>query len=181
MLFCVTPLYIVSFIYITFEVIPVVDGELINKIYLELKRQNLNIATAESCTGGLIGHTLTNISGSSEYFDRGIISYSNRSKMELLGVSEVMLKEHGAVSEEVAKTMADGIRKRSNVAIGISTTGIAGPTGGTKEKPVGLVYIAISTEKDTIVKKFTFPGDRLQNKVNACNVALNTLLDVLTR
>ena len=159
----------------------VVDGELLDKIYLGLKSQNLTIATAESCTGGLIGHTFTNVSGSSEYFDRGIISYSNRSKIELLGVSESMLKEHGAVSEEVAKAMADGIRKRSNVAVGISTTGVAGPTGGTKEKPVGLVYIAISTEKDTIVKKFIFSGDRLQNKVSACNAALNTLLDVLTR
>jgi len=158
-----------------------VDGELLNKIYLELTIQNLTVATAESCTGGLIGHILTNVSGSSEYFDRGIISYSNRAKMELLGVSEVMLKEHGAVSEEVAKAMAEGVRKRSNVNVGISTTGIAGPKGGTKEKPVGLVYIAVSTEKDTIVKKFTFPGDRLQNKMNTCNVALNTLLDVLTR
>ena len=124
-----------------------VDGELINKIYFELKRQKLTIATAESCTGGLIGHTFTNVSGSSEYFDRGIISYSNKAKVELLGVSESLLKEQGAVSEEVAKTMAENVRKRSDVDIGISTTGIAGPLGGTKEKPVGLVYIGVSTEK----------------------------------
>jgi nicotinamide-nucleotide amidase len=158
----------------------VVDGELLNKIYFELKRQKLTIATAESCTGGLIGHTLTNVSGSSEYFERGIISYSNKAKVELLGVSESLLKEQGAVSEEVAKTMAENVRKRSDVNIGISTTGIAGPLGGTKEKPVGLVYIGVSTEKDNIVKKFIFTGDRIQNKVSTCNVALNMLLEILT-
>jgi len=158
----------------------VVDGELLNKIYFELKRQKLTIATAESCTGGLIGHTLTNVSGSSEYFERGIISYSNKAKVELLGVSESLLKEQGAVSEEVAKTMAENVRKRSDVNIGISTTGIAGPIGGTKEKPVGLVYIGVSTEKDNIVKKFIFTGDRIQNKVSTCNVALNMLLEILT-
>lgn len=157
-----------------------VDGELLNKIYFELKRQKLTIATAESCTGGLIGHTLTNVSGSSEYFERGIISYSNKAKVELLGVSESLLKEQGAVSEEVAKTMAENVRKRSDVNIGISTTGIAGPLGGTKEKPVGLVYIGVSTEKDNIVKKFIFTGDRIQNKVSTCNVALNMLLEILT-
>ena len=158
----------------------VVDGELLNKIYFELKRQKLTIATAESCTGGLIGHTLTNVSGSSEYFERGIISYSNTAKVELLGVSESLLKEQVAVSEEVAKTMAENVRKRSDVNIGISTTGIAGPLGGTKEKPVGLVYIGVSTEKDNIVKKFIFTGDRIQNKVSTCNVALNMLLEILT-
>ena len=158
----------------------VVDGELLNKIYFELKRQKLTIATAESCTGGLIGHTLTNVSGSSEYFERGIISYSNKAKVELLGVSESLLKEQGAVSEEVAKTMAENVRKKSDVNIGISTTGIAGPLGGTKEKPVGLVYISVSTEKDNIVKKFIFTGDRIQNKVSTCNVALNMLLEILT-
>lgn len=157
-----------------------VDGELLNKIYFELKRQKLTIATAESCTGGLIGHTFTNVSGSSEYFDRGIISYSNKAKIELLGVSESLLEEYGAVSEEVAKTMAENIRKRSDVDIGISTTGIAGPLGGTKEKPVGLVYIGVSTEKDNIVKKFIFTGDRIQNKESTCNVALNMLLEILT-
>ena len=157
-----------------------VDGELLNKIYFELKRQKLTIATAESCTGGLIGHTLTNVSGSSEYFERGIISYSNKAKVELLGVSESLLKEQGAVSEEVAKTMAENVRKRSDVNIGISTTGIAGPLGGTKEKPVGLVYIGVSTEEDNIVKKFIFTGDRIQNKVSTCNVALNMLLEILT-
>ena len=158
-----------------------VDGELHNKISILLKKQNLTVATAESCTGGLIAHAITNVSGSSEYFDRGIVSYSNRAKMELLDVSENVLKEYGAVSKEVAKAMADGIRIKSNVDVGIATTGIAGPTGGTKEKPVGLVYIAISTFKNTEVKKFLFSGNRLQNKESTCNAALTMLLDYLTR
>jgi nicotinamide-nucleotide amidase len=158
----------------------VVDGELLNKIYFELKRQKLTIATAESCTGGLIGHTFTNVSGSSENFERGIIAYSNKAKIELLGVSKSILEEHGAVSKEVAEAMAEGVRKRSKVNIGISTTGIAGPLGGTEEKPVGLVYIAISTEKNIIVKKFIFTGTRIQNKESTCNVALNVLLEILT-
>jgi len=158
----------------------VVDGELHNKISILLKKQNLTVATAESCTGGLIAHALTNVSGSSEYFERGIVSYSNRAKMELLDISENVLKEYGAVSKEVAKAMAEGIRIKSNVDVGIATTGIAGPTGGTKEKPVGLVYIAISTLKNTEVKKFLFSGNRLQNKESTCDAALNMLLDCLT-
>ena len=157
------------------------DKELLNKVFINLKKQRLTVAIAESCTGGLIAHTLTNISGSSDYFDRGIVSYSNEAKSELLGVPEDMLKEYGAVSEQVAKAMAEGIRTTSNVDIGIATTGIAGPTGGTKEKPVGLIYIAISTEEKTIVKRFQFSGDRLQNKESTCNAALTMLLDYLTR
>ena len=156
------------------------NKEILNKISLILKKRHLKIATAESCTGGLISHTLTNISGSSDYLDRGIVSYSNKAKIELLGVSEDLLEKHGAVSEQVAKAMAIGIRIQSNVDIGITTTGIAGPTGGTKEKPVGLVYIAVSTSDNTIVKKFQFSGDRLENKESTCNAALQMLLDIIT-
>jgi len=156
-----------------------IEQELLNKISTNLKKQKLTIATAESCTGGLLSHILTNISGSSDYFERGIVSYSNKAKMQLLGVSENLLKKYGAVSEHAAKTMAEGIRTKSNVDIGIATTGIAGPTGGSKEKPVGLVYIAISIKDDIIVKKFQFSGDRLQNKESTCNMALQMLLDFL--
>ena len=157
-----------------------IDEEGPDKISNILKNQKLVIATAESCTGGLIAHTLTNISGSSEYFDRGIVSYSDRAKMELLDVPENMLKKYGAVSMEVAKIMAKNVRIKSNVDIGISTTGIAGPTGGSKKKPVGLVFVAVSTERNIVVKKFIFSGDRSQNKKNTCNAALEMLLDVLT-
>ena len=158
-----------------------IDGTLLNKISLILKKQNLKIATAESCTGGLIAHTFTNISGSSDYFDRGVISYSNKAKTELLGVPEKLIDKYGAVSNPVAKAMANGIRVKSEVDIGISTTGIAGPTGGTKEKPVGLVFIAISTKDNVIVKKFQFSGNRIQNKYDTCKAALEMLYEVLKR
>ena len=156
-----------------------VDGKLLNKIYLKLIEKNYKIATAESCTGGLISHNLTNIPGSSNFFDRGIISYSNQSKIDLLDVNRELIEKYGAVSEEVALAMAKGLRKNFGVDIGLSTTGIAGPSGGSKEKPVGLVFIGISIKDKSNVKKFIFKGDRLKNKISFCNAALNILLDVL--
>lgn len=158
-----------------------VDINLVNKVSDELKKHQVTIATAESCTGGLLAHILTNISGSSAYFDRGVISYSNKSKQEVLGVPEELLKKHGAVSREIAEAMAQGIRQRASVNYGLATTGIAGPTGGTKDKPVGLVYIAIATKDYVTVKRFLFSGDRLTNKESTCTSALELLLDVLSR
>lgn len=156
-----------------------VDIKLLNKISTLLTEKKLTIATAESCTGGFIAHNLTNISGSSNYFDRGLVSYSNIAKNELLNISKELLKEYGAVSEPISKAMAESIRILSSVDIGISTTGIAGPTGGNKKKPVGLVYIGLSTKKDTIVKKFMFKEDRIGNKIATCNAALKLLYDYL--
>ena len=156
-----------------------INEETLEKVANLLKQKKFTIAIAESCTGGLISHSLTNIPGSSDYFDRGIVTYSNQAKTELLGVSEEILENYGAVSEEVAKAMADSVRIRSNVDIGVSTTGIAGPSGGTKEKPVGLVYIGISTRDNTFVKKFVFSNNRLENKEYTCNAAFDMLLDIL--
>ena len=156
-----------------------VDEKLLNKIYLKLTKTNYKLATAESCTGGLISHTLTNISGISKYFEFGIISYSNESKIDLLDVPQELIKTHGAVSEEVALAMADGLRKKYNVDIGLSTTGIAGPTGGIKNKPVGLVFIGISLNEKSYVKKFLFKGNRFENKELACDAALKILLEYL--
>jgi nicotinamide-nucleotide amidase len=153
---------------------------LLISIFHLLIKKGLTIATAESCSGGLIAHTLTNISGSSTYFNRGVISYSNEAKIELLDVSQSLLKTYGAVSAEAAKAMAEGIRNKSRVDIGVSSTGIAGPSGGTKEKPVGLVYIAVATEKETQVKKFLFSGNRLENKESTCHAALQLLKEMLT-
>jgi len=158
-----------------------IDKELLLNVSQQLKTKGLTLATAESCTGGLLAHILTNISGSSEYFDRGVISYSNTAKQELLDVSENTLKQHGAVSEQTAHAMAIGIKKRSHVDIGIAITGIAGPKGGTKDKPVGFVYIAIATPKNISVKKYLFSGDRLQIKENTCNAALAFLLEYLNQ
>jgi PncC family amidohydrolase len=153
--------------------------DMIHNIANYLKKNNLTIATAESCTGGLLAHSLTNISGSSEYFDRGVVTYSNKAKMDLLKVSPTILQKYGAVSLQTAKAMAIGVRDSANVDIGISITGIAGPTGGTKEKPVGLVFIGIATYNSSEVQHFIFSKDRLQNKEETCKKALEILLDTL--
>jgi PncC family amidohydrolase len=158
-----------------------VDIKLVNKVSDELKKHQVTVATAESCTGGLLAHTLTNISGSSEYFDRGVISYSNKAKQEILGVPEDVLKKYGAVSKQVAEAMAQAIRQQASVDYGLATTGIAGPTGGTKDKPVGLVYIAIATNGSVVVKRFLFSGDRLTNKESTCTATLELLLELLSQ
>ena len=149
----------------------------INKIASILFEKNLKIAIAESATGGLIANNITNIPGSSNFFDRGLVTYSNNAKIQLLGVSKDLIQKNGAVSSEVALEMAEGARINSNVDIGLSTTGIAGPTGGSKEKPVGLVFIAYSDKDKTISKKFVFNGSRLENKKSFCDAALNFLFE----
>lgn len=141
-----------------------------------LTKKGLTLAVAESCTGGLISNRLTNISGSSKYFITGVIAYSNESKTNMLGVSEKTLKRFGAVSREAALEMAKGIKLFACVDIGIGVTGIAGPTGGTKSKPVGLVYIALLTDKKRIVKEFRFKGSREDIKFQASQAALNLII-----
>ncbi len=140
------------------------------------------VATAESCTGGLIGSLLTDVSGSSEYFDRSLVTYSYDSKMELLGVSREILDEVGAVSAPVAEQMARGIRDSSGVTWGISTTGIAGPSGGTDEKPVGTVYIGISHaapwgtgDSWCSVERYVFDGSRREIKRRIAEQSLEDL------
>jgi nicotinamide-nucleotide amidase len=130
-----------------------VIGQLLNK-------NNLTLATAESCTGGYLAHMITSVPGSSRYFKGSVIAYSNEVKTAQLGVSTEDLKQQGAVSEEVAKAMAEGVRKALNTDIAIATTGIAGPDGGTIEKPVGTVWIAYSDKHKTLAKKFNFSRDR---------------------
>jgi nicotinamide-nucleotide amidase len=137
-----------------------------------LKKRKLTISVAESLTGGLVQHKLTQIPGSSDYFMGGIVSYSNEAKMELLGVRESSLKKYGAVSELVAKEMAEGVRKRLGADIGISTTGIAGPTGATATKPVGLVYLALSAKDIVIARKQVFGPDRNSVKQRSAQAAL---------
>jgi PncC family amidohydrolase len=154
---------------------------LVNKVSDELKKHKRTIATAESCTGGLLAHMLTNVSGSSEYFEQGVVTYSNNAKMRLLGLSEELLKNHGAVSKEVAVAMAQAVRQNAQVDYGLATTGIAGPTGGTKDKPVGLVYIALATKDTVLVQKFLFTGDRLSNKESFCSATLQLLFETLSQ
>lgn len=140
-----------------------------------LIRKKLTLSIAESCTGGLVSKRLTDISGSSEYFMAGIVTYSNRSKERFLGVSAVSIKKHGAVSGEVAAQMALGIKRFACTDIGVGITGIAGPTGGTARKPVGLVYIALVTDKKRIVKEFRFKGSRQDVKWQASQAALDMI------
>jgi nicotinamide-nucleotide amidase len=129
-----------------------------------LRSRKLTISVAESLTGGLVADRITNIPGSSAYFERGVVTYSNRSKTELLGVPEEIIKKHGAVSKEVAILMAEGVRRASGTDIGLSTTGIAGPSGGTDQKPVGTVFVAVSDGKRTICRDFLFKWERRRIK-----------------
>ena len=140
-----------------------------------LQAQGFTVALAESCTGGLIGHRLTEVAGSSAYVDRGVTCYSNQSKIELLGVPSSVLKQYGAVSGPVAKAMAEGIRSGSGVDVGLSVTGIAGPGGGTRSKPVGLVYVGLSVPRQSLTKAFRFHGDRKTVKLRASQAALDVL------
>ena len=140
-----------------------------------LVNNNLKIAVAESCTGGMVSSALINYPGISLVFMEGCVTYSNEAKMMSLGVKEETLNTFGAVSEECAKEMAEGVSKRHNTNIGLSTTGIAGPEGGSEDKPVGLVYMGITINNKTIVKKYVFNGDRQQIRNRACKTLLNDL------
>ena len=126
----------------------------------KLREQELVVATAESCTGGMIAATITDIAGSSDVFDRGFVTYSNQSKIEMLGVLHETLEKHGAVSEETCAEMLQGALKNSDANIAVATTGIAGPGGGSEEKPIGLVYIGISGRFGANVEKCFFKGNR---------------------
>jgi nicotinamide-nucleotide amidase len=141
-----------------------------------LREKKLMISVAESCTGGLISHRITNISGSSDYFEQGVITYSNKSKIQLLNVPKLILESFGAVSAESAKAMAEGVKTISKSDLGLAVTGIAGPTGGTMQKPVGLVFIGLSSKKTTRVKKFKFSGSREMIKEQASTEALKMVL-----
>lgn len=138
-----------------------------------LKLRGYTLATAESCTGGLLAGRITDVPGSSEYFLEGVVSYSNEAKIDLLGVPKKWINTHGAVSEKVAGAMASGIRKRAGSTFGIGVTGVAGPGGGSDEKPVGLVYIALADDSQTTTRKFNFPGDRQFIRTLSVNAALD--------
>ncbi len=158
------------------------DDQKLEEVVAELFfKTGKTVATAESCTGGLLANRLTDVSGSSNYFDRGVVTYSNASKMQILGVREETLAHHGAVSEQTAREMAEGVRRISGTDFGVSTTGIAGPTGGTPEKPVGLVYIGFAGPDGSYVEKHQFRKDRLENKFRATQAALAVLWRELGR
>ena len=153
-----------------------VDGQDMEEVVgALLKQRRLKLSVAESCTGGLIGARITNIPGSSEYFERGVVTYSNAAKTEMLGVPAALMDRRGAVSREVAEAMAQGIRQAARTDLGLSVTGIAGPDGGTKEKPVGLVYISLSSAHGVKTEEHKFLGNREQIRTKAAQMALDTV------
>ena len=150
------------------------DGESLEQIVgYWLQMRNATLAVAESCTGGLLGERITSVGGSSRYFAGGVIVYSNAVKTELAGVPADMIERHGAVSREVAAALAEGIRYRCEATLGIGITGVAGPTGGTPEKPVGLVFHALASDGGTEVIERNFPGDRKRIRWFATTLALD--------
>ena len=148
------------------------DNPLEQEVASLLLSLKMTISVAESCTGGLICHRLTNISGSSDYLEMGVVTYSNRSKIEILRVPKRIIKEHGAVSEACVKAMAIGIKRLAGTNLALSVSGIAGPTGGTPEKPVGTVHMALAWNEDIKCWKYLFEGSRSEIKDQASEEAL---------
>lgn len=155
--------------------------ELAEKIISDCTAQGLKIATAESCTGGLISALFTEISGSSAVFECGFVTYSNESKNKMLGVPADLIEKHGAVSEEVGGAMATGALALANVDLAVSVTGIAGPSGGSAQKPVGLVYIALASKNGVNVQKNIFSGNRAEIRGQAVVNAINMLDEELQK
>jgi len=157
------------------------DLNLIETIYNIMKNNKLTLSTAESCTGGLLGNRITNLSGSSIYYLGGIVAYSNELKINMLNIDKEIIEIKGAVSSETAESMADNIKEITGSDYGIGITGIAGPTGGTKAKPVGLVYIGVSGKNETKVKEYQLKGKRKQIKYLSSEFALKDLKYLLYR
>ncbi len=143
--------------------------------------RDLTVATAESCTGGLVAHLITEVPGSSAYLRGGIVAYADVVKRTVLGVPAETLAAHGAVSAQVALAMADGVRHALGTDLGVSVTGIAGPDGGTEAKPVGLVYVAVSGLARPAVRRFLWAGDRTANKRSSAEAALAMLLEQVSK
>ena len=149
------------------------------KLGLLLREKGMKIAVAESCTGGLIGGRITDVAGSSDYFEAGLVTYSNRAKERFLSVPHEVIAAKGSVSPEVAEAMARGVRVATGADIGVAVTGIAGPGGGSPEKPVGLVYIGLAAPDATVTRKHQFQGDRAAVRRQTIEEALKLALEVL--
>ncbi len=155
--------------------------ELVETLAAALKARGLMLATAESCTGGLIAAACTEISGSSDWFERGFVTYSNAAKTELLGVPATLIEQHGAVSEPVARAMAAGALTHSRAQLSVAVTGVAGPSGGSADKPVGTVWLAWATTGGVTAERHHFPGDRGAVRQATVVRALAGLLERLQR
>ncbi len=151
---------------------------LVEHLSNELRDKKLTLATAESCTGGMIASAMTDLAGSSDIFDRGFVTYSNQAKKDMLGVSDNILNEHGAVSAQCANAMVFGVLNNSSANIAVSVTGIAGPSGGSIEKPVGLVYIGVCIRgKEPVIEECFFKGSRSEVRKQTVEKALSLLLE----
>lgn len=151
---------------------------LVEQLAQQLQRRQWMLATAESCTGGLIAGACTDLSGSSNWFERGFVSYSNTAKTELLGVDSALIKRRGAVSSEVAQAMAAGAVTHSRAQVAVAVTGVAGPTGGTPDKPVGLVWFGFALPGIVRTEKMNFPGDRATVRAATVQHALRRLVEL---
>lgn len=152
---------------------------LVERLAARLLQRQWLLATAESCTGGLIAGACTDVSGSSNWFERGFVTYSNAAKTELLGVPASLIETHGAVSEDVARAMAAGALQHSHAQVAVAVTGVAGPTGGTAEKPVGLVWFGFALPDRVLTQQMNFAGDRAAVRAAAVRHALTRLLELL--
>ena len=155
-------------------------SSLAEQVTLELRKRGWKLAAAESCTGGMLSATITDLPGSSDVFDRGFVTYSNQSKIDLLDVYQPILEGHGAVSEHTAQAMVGGVLKHSEAMIGVSVTGIAGPGGGSPEKPVGLVFIAVAIKgQPAQIFRHTFYGDRAAVRQQSVDSAFTHILEMI--
>jgi PncC family amidohydrolase len=150
--------------------------ELAGRLQATCTSLGLTVAAAESCTGGLVASAITDVSGSSDYFRGSVVAYANEAKAGLLGVSGELVESHGAVSAQVAVAMAVGARERLDTDLAVAVTGVAGPGGGSAAKPVGLTYVAVAGPSGAVVRRFNWPGDRLENKAASARAALTMLL-----
>jgi nicotinamide-nucleotide amidase len=152
---------------------------LVERLAQQLQARQWMLATAESCTGGLIAGACTDLSGSSNWFERGFVTYSNAAKTELLGVDATLIERHGAVSEAVARAMASGALRHSAAQVAVAVTGVAGPTGGAADKPVGLVWFGFALPGRVLTEKMNFPGDRAAVRAAIVHHALQRLTELI--
>jgi nicotinamide-nucleotide amidase len=163
--------------------VPPTDEELVElavRVGTACRDRGVRLATAESCTGGLVAHLITEVPGSSDYFTGGIVTYANEVKIGLVDVPADVLHAHGAVSAQVARAMAEGVRHRLSVNVAVSVTGVAGPDGGTAAKPVGLTYVAVADADGDDVRRFVWDSDRSGNKRLSAAAALELVLSRVT-
>ncbi len=154
--------------------------QMVEKLAQNLLRRGEKLCTAESCTGGLIAKTLTDLAGSSDWFDRGFVTYSNEAKTDMLSVPAQLIDRYGAVSETVASAMLNGALQHSPAEYAIAVTGVAGPGGGSEEKPVGTVWIGVGSENYQRLDRYVFPGDREAVRLSTLTTTLETLVGILS-